>query len=65
MLASIHRMYANTFKQQMSKHFSDVSALTTTNKERQKCLDAKEEPIRSKNFAKHFQSHFPKDVTPQ
>eukprot|EP00957_Ditylum_brightwellii_P129803 9901124-Ditylum_brightwellii.AAC.1 len=47
----------------MGKHFSDVSALTMTNKDRWKHLDAKEEPIRSDTFAKHFQSHFPKDAT--
>eukprot|EP00957_Ditylum_brightwellii_P074870 5690529-Ditylum_brightwellii.AAC.1 len=47
------------------EHFSDVSALTMTNKERQKRLDTKEEPIRSDAFAKHFQRHFPKDATPQ
>eukprot|EP00957_Ditylum_brightwellii_P124715 9505690-Ditylum_brightwellii.AAC.1 len=49
----------------MSKQFSDVPALTMINKEREKCLDAKEEPIRSNTFAKHFQSQFPKDTAPQ
>eukprot|EP00957_Ditylum_brightwellii_P157858 12015570-Ditylum_brightwellii.AAC.2 len=49
----------------MSKNFSDVSAITMTDKVRQKHLDAKEETIRSDTFAKHFQSHFPKDATPK
>eukprot|EP00957_Ditylum_brightwellii_P004773 363746-Ditylum_brightwellii.AAC.1 len=47
----------------MSKHVSDVSDLTMTNKEMRQHMDAKEDLIRSNIFAKYFQSHFPKDAT--
>eukprot|EP00957_Ditylum_brightwellii_P080434 6117808-Ditylum_brightwellii.AAC.1 len=49
----------------MSEHFSDMFALTAKNPERHKRLDAKDDPIRSDTFAKHFQQHFPADATPQ
>ena len=49
----------------MSEHFSDVPALTMTNLERQKRLDAKDDPMRSNAFAKHFQQNFPANTTPQ
>eukprot|EP00957_Ditylum_brightwellii_P196735 14989608-Ditylum_brightwellii.AAC.1 len=48
----------------MNGHFSDVSALTTTNPKRQKKLEGKKESMRSDTFAKHFQQHFLKDATP-
>eukprot|EP00957_Ditylum_brightwellii_P177093 13490911-Ditylum_brightwellii.AAC.1 len=42
-----------------------MSALTTTNPERQKRLDAKDDPMRSDTFVKHIQQHFPADTSPQ
>eukprot|EP00957_Ditylum_brightwellii_P114264 8712252-Ditylum_brightwellii.AAC.1 len=42
-----------------------MPALTTTNPERCKRLDAKDDPMRSDTFAKHFQQHFPADAAPQ
>ena len=47
------RCTQKSFKQQMSEHFSDMSALTTTNPERCKRLHAKDDPMRSDTFAKH------------
>eukprot|EP00957_Ditylum_brightwellii_P207763 15354428-Ditylum_brightwellii.AAC.1 len=49
----------------MSEILSDVSALTTTNPERQKRLVAKDDLTRSDTCAKYFQQHFPADATPQ
>ena len=62
---SLYRMYTGPFLKTNDTTFCWRVSINYNKRKKAKKLKAKKDSLRSDTFAKHFQSHFPKDATPQ